>query len=155
MQPLAALALHWTVTVDPLTTAIGFAHVQVEHTLGPHASLYVGPSLRLYDGVLADVNGPYRGYGVEAGLRGFFTGAAPEGAWVMLRGVGARLRTTDAAPESALGGYTSALVGYTGVLGPGFVLSGGLGASYFDYDVGGYGVNGFGVAAHTNLGWAF
>jgi hypothetical protein len=143
---------HWTVTVDPLTTAIGFVHVQVERSLGPRVSVYAGPSLRLFDGVLADTNGPYVGLGGEAGVRGFFTGSAPEGGWVMARGVAARLSTSD---EARFGGYTSGLVGYTGVLGRGLVLSGGLGVSYFAYEVGGYGVAGLAPAAHTNVGWAF
>lgn len=155
MDLLTAAAFSWTVTVDPLTTALGFAHVQVERRLGPRTSAYVGPSLRLYDGLLPAVNGPYRGLGAEVGLRGFFTGEAPEGAWVMVRGVGAHLHTTAGPTEQALGGYASALVGYTGVLGPGLVLSGGLGASVFRYEVGGYGPTGPGVAAHTNVGWAW
>ena len=56
LVPPAALATdapaEWTVTVDPLTTAIGFVHLQVEHTIGPRVSVYAGPSLRLFDGVL-------------------------------------------------------------------------------------------------------
>lgn len=148
-------APRWTLTVDPLTTAIGFVHVQVEHTLGSHASLYLGPSLRLFDGVLPDANGPYLGIGAEAGLRGFFVGTAPEGGWIMLRGVLARLSTKEPEPDAALGGYTSGLVGYTGVFGPGLVLSGGLGLSWFAYGVGDYGVHGFAPAAHSNVGFAF
>ena len=145
----------WTVTVDPLTTAIGFVHVQVEHQLGEHASLYLGPSLRLFDGVLPASNGPYRGLGLEAGLRGFFVGTAPEGGWLMLRGVLARVSTDTPEPEARLGGYTSALVGYTAILGPGLVLSGGAGLSWFHYQVAEYGVHGFAPALHTNIGWAF
>jgi hypothetical protein len=151
----AALAYDWTVTVDPLTAALGFAHVQVEHSLGEHASIYVGPSLRLYDGILPDVNGPYIGLGGEIGVRGFFYGTAPEGGWVMVRGVLAWVSTDTPVPDARLGGYTSALVGWTGILGPGLVLSGGLGVSYFDYGAGSYGVFGFIPAAHTNIGWAF
>ncbi len=141
----------WTVTVDPLTTAIGFVHVQVERVVAPRASLYFGPSLRLFDGVLAPVNGPYVGVGAEVGVRGFFGGQAPEGAWVMARGVVARVSSEG---SSAPGGYTSGLIGYTAVLGPGLVLSGGGGASWFRYGVGGYGVYGFAPALHTNVGWA-
>lgn len=151
----AADAPRWTITVDPLTTAIGFVHVQVEHTLGEHASLYLGPSLRLFDGVLPASNGPYHGLGLEAGLRGFFVGTAPEGGWVMLRGVLARVSTQTPEPEARLGGYTSALIGYTAILGPGLVLSGGAGVSWFHYEVSDYGVHGFAPAAHTNIGWAF
>ncbi|MFN7145310.1 MAG: hypothetical protein ACK4YP_16170, partial [Myxococcota bacterium] len=94
-MPLDAEAPYaWTVTVDPLTAALGFAHVQVERALGARASVYVGPSLRLYDGLLADTNGPYVGLGAEVGVRGFFVGTAPEGGWVMLRGVLARVSTS-------------------------------------------------------------
>lgn len=149
---LAAEPPRWTVTVDPLTTAIGFAHVQVERTLCGRASLYAGPSLRLFDGVLPASNGPYIGLGAEVGLRGFLVGEAPEGAWAMARGVLARVSSGDAAE---VGGYASALVGYTAVLGPGLVLSGGAGASWFDYGVLGHGVHGFAPALHTNVGWAF
>lgn len=150
-----ALIPLWTLTVDPLTTAIGFVHLQVERTLGEHVFVYAGPSLRLYDGILAPVNGPYRGIGAEAGLRGFFVGSAPEGGWLMLRGVLARVVTETPTPTVALGGYTSGLVGYTGIVGPGLVLSGGLGLSWFNYGVRQWGVHGFAPAAHTNLGWAF
>jgi hypothetical protein len=143
---------HWTVTVDPLTTAIGLLHVQVERDLGPHFSLYLSPSVRVFDGILPNFNGPYVGLGVEAGFRGFFVGRAPEGGWVMVRGVLARLSTEDKANP---GGYTSALVGYTGILGPGLVLSGGAGVSYFAYGVQDYGIHGFAPALHTNIGWAF
>lgn len=146
---------HWTVSVDPVTTAIGFVHVQVEHTMGPRASLYLGPSLRLFDGILPPVNGPYIGLGGEVGVRGFFTGAAPEGAWGMVRGVLARVSTDEPTSAAELGGYTSTLVGYTAVMGPGLVLSGGAGVSWFHYGVLDYGVYGFAPALHTNIGWAF
>ena len=147
--------LHWTLTLDPLTTAIGFVHLQVEHTLGEHASLYATPSLRLYNGILPDVNGPYRGYGMEMGVRGFFVGTAPEGGWVMLRGVLASVRTTTPDQTAQLGGYSSALVGYTWISNKQFVLSGGAGISWFNYGVLDYGVHGFAPALHTNLGFAF
>lgn len=145
----------WTVTVDPLTWAIGFAHVQVETRVGSHFSVYTGPSVRAFDGILAGTNGPYVGVGAEVGVRGFFWGEAPRGGWGMVRGVLASVSTGSPPAASALGGYTSALVGYTGVLGPGLVLSGGLGVSYFDYGVADYGVHGVAPAAHTAVGWAF
>ncbi len=151
----------WTVTVDPLTVALGFAHVQVERALHPRASLYVGPSLHLYDGILPALEGSFKGYGVEAGLRGFFVGDAPRGGWVMVRGVVASVSGDPAgAPhERSVGAYTSALVGYTGILGPGLVLSGGAGVSYFDYGTSAanreWGIHGFLPALHTNIGWAF
>lgn len=154
------LAPLWTISVDPLTFAIGFAHVQVERSLGPRASLYVGPSLRLFDGILADTNGPYMGLGIESGVRGFFSGTAPEGGWVMWRGVVARVATTTPPVTATFGAYTSVLAGYTGIFDSnvsngGLVLSGGVGVSYFDYGVQTYGVHGFAPAAHTNVGWAF
>jgi hypothetical protein len=156
MEPLIAAAFAWTVTVDPLTAALGFAHVQVERRLAPRVSLYAGPSLRLYDGLLADVNGPYRGAGLELGVRGFLRPTAPEGAWIMLRGVGARTWTVAPAAEAqGVGGYTSLLVGGTWIGERGLTLSGGLGGSLFAYGIGGYGPQGPAVAAHSNLGWAF
>ncbi len=151
----AAHGFDWTVSVDPLTTALGFVHVQVEHRVGPRVSIYAGPSLRLYDGVLPAIHGPYLGLGGELGVRGFVVGAAPEGAWVMVRGVLARVSTESPRHAAAVGGYTSGLVGYTGILGPGLVLSGGLGVSWFDYGVLDWGVHGVLPAAHTNIGWAF
>jgi hypothetical protein len=143
----------WTLTVDPLTELLGFVHVQVERALGPHFSVYVGPSLRLFDSPLGFPKGPYRGYGAEVGVRGFVWGTAPEGAWVMVRGV---LAAVTSAEGTAPGGYGSLLAGYTGIIGPGFVLSGGLGVSYFSYGPAALGgVHGFIPAAHTALGWAF
>jgi hypothetical protein len=146
--------IEWTVAVDPLTAALGFAHVQVERVLAERGSLYVGPSLRLYDGILPDVNGPYRGLGVEAGARWFPKAEAPAGPWLMVRGVGARLSTTDGTDQHAPGGYTSVLAGGTIIPGGRLVLSGGLGVSYFAYTVGGFGVAGFIPAAHTTVGIA-
>ena len=118
-------------------------------------SVYAGPSLRLFDGVLPATNGPWTAVGAEVGVRGFFTGAAPEGAWGMLRGVLAAASTSAAPEKLEPAGYASALVGYTAILGPGLVLSGGAGISWFDYGAGGLGVHGFAPAAHTSVGWAF
>ena len=155
-MPLPAAAFAWTLTVDPLTAALGFAHLQLERRLSPRLSLYGSPSLRLYDGLLDDVNGPYRGAGLELGLRGFWRPTAPEGLWLMLRGVGAWTWTVDPAPPAAEpGGYASLLVGGTWVGERGLTLSGGLGASVFGYEVGGYGPQGPAVAAHSAAGWAF
>ncbi len=145
----------WTVSVDPLTFAIGIAHVQLERALGKRFSVYAGPSLRCFDGILAATNGPWTAYGAEVGVRGFFTGSAPEGAWGMVRGVLAAASTKDAPGAVKPAGYASALVGYTAILGSGLVLSGGAGVSWFDYGAGGQGVHGFAPAAHTNVGWAF
>ena len=145
----------WTVSIDPLTTAIGFVHLQVERSFGRRVSVYATPSIRFFDGILPRFNGPWYGAGVEVGVRGFFIGNAPKGGWVMLRGVLGNAWLDNAAATSRISGYTSLLVGYTGILGPGIVLSGGAGASYFDYGVAGYGVYGFAPALHTNVGWAF
>jgi hypothetical protein len=141
--------------VDPLTFAIGIAHVQVERALHPRVSIYAGPSLRLFDGILPGFNGPWNAVGAEVGVRGFFVGRAPEGGWVMARGVLAWAREDDQPGRGVLAGYTSALVGYTAIVGPGLVLSGGLGVSWFEYGVAGYGTYGLAPAAHTNVGWAF
>jgi len=146
----------WTIQVDPLTYALGLTHVQVEHRLSPDWSVYAGPNLRLFDGLLDSEHQPYVGIGVEVGVRRFFSGKAPEGGWIEARGVLARLSTTEGvAPASALGGYGSLLVGYTAILGQHFVLAGGLGGQYLDYHVSTYGFGGFFPAAHTALGVAF
>jgi hypothetical protein len=146
---LAAPAV--TVQVDPLTALLGFAHVQVETVLSDRTSLYVGPSLRLYNGILLEPE-PYRGYGLEAGLRVYPWGEAPKGPYLMARGVGAWLRTNDGA-ETSLGGYGSVLGGYQAVLSERWVLSGALGISGFRYEVGDYGIRGPLPAAHTAIGF--
>ena len=144
-----------TVQVDPLTFALGFAHIQFEGALSPRWSLYAGPHLRLFDGLLTEGHEPYVGYGAEVGVRGFFVGEAPEGGWVLARGVLAVATTATPTRQTAPAGYASLLVGYTGILGPGLVLSGGLGAQRIQYTVGDYGIAGFLPAAHTAVGWAF
>ncbi|MFT5582865.1 MAG: hypothetical protein ACI9VR_000442 [Cognaticolwellia sp.] len=154
----------WTVTVDPLTTALGYVHLQVEHRLSPHTSLYIGPHMRLFDGILTAEPEPFVGFGAEAGFRYFFKDQAPQGTWVMARGVLARLNTTysqanplGGAPSQSVewGGYGSALVGYTAIFKERWVLSGGAGFNYLAYDIDGMGASGPFVALHTNLGVAF
>jgi len=145
----------WTLQVDPLTTALGYVHLQVERALTPDWSIYVGPHLRLFDSVLDDKDEPYIGIGVELGVRWFFHGEAPEGAWAQVRGVLAHVTTDDPVEATSAGGYVSALVGYTAILGDVFVLAGGAGVQYLDYGVGGYGVEGVFPALHTALGVAF
>lgn len=156
----ASAAPTWTFQVDPLTFALGLAHVQVERRLGPDWSLYVGPNLRLFDGVLDETHQPYLGFGVEVGVRRFFTGQAPTGCWAEARGVVAYLTSTEstsseAGPAQSIGGYGSLLVGYTGVLWNHLVLSGGLGFQYLAYHLGDYGFGGPFPAAHTAIGVAF
>ncbi len=146
----------WTLTVDPLTTAIGYVHIQVEHALSPRLSLYVGPSLRLFNGILSEDDDDYTGYGVEAGVRWFFFGTAPSGWWAGVRGVAALIQT-DASGETerALGGYGSALAGYTWQPNNWLVLSGGAGIQYIHYKVEEQGTDGLLPALHTAVGVAF
>ncbi len=145
----------WTVTVDPLTVALGYPHLQVERALGDAFSLYAGPHARLFDGLLTETPEPFVGFGVETGLRWFPWGEAPEGAWLMGRTVVAHLHTTEGPAAAELGGYASLLAGYTGIIGDVFVLSGGLGYNQLYYDINGMGASGPFIAAHTNLGVAF
>lgn len=151
----AAESPSWTVTVDPLTTALGYVHLQTERKLSAHTSLYVGPHLRLFDGLLTEGHEPFIGIGAEAGFRVFPWGRSPEGAWAMGRTVLARLSTTEGPKKAKPGGYSSLLVGYTGVIGSHFVLSGGAGVNYLYYDIEQYGSSGVFPALHTNLGVAF
>ncbi len=144
----------WTIQVDPLTTALGFVHVQVERALGDSVSLYLGPSVRLFD-PLSKETGRYTGVGAEAGLRVFPWGGAPQGAWAEVRGVVARLKTSEGERVTALGGYGSVLAGYTWVLRGRWVLAAGLGAQYIHYRVAGLGSVGFLPAAHSTIGVAF
>lgn len=142
----------WTVQVDPLTTALGFVHVQVEYAFTDHFSLYAGPHLRLFNGLIAEPDDDYMGLGAEVGARWFFRGGAPRGWWAQGRGVLAHLSSGE---ETALGGYVSALGGYTWIFDSGFVLSAGLGVQYIRYQVAEQGPRGVLPAAHTTLGFAF
>jgi hypothetical protein len=146
---------HWTLQVDPLTTALGYVHLQAERVASPEVSVYFGPHLRLFDGLGATEHEPYVGLGVEVGVRAYPWGKAPRGAWVLGRGVVADLFTTDGTKQRALGGYGSLLVGYTGIVEEHLVLSGGLGVQRIHYAIGDYGVNGVLPAAHTAIGVAF
>lgn len=153
---LALLLPLWTVQVDPLTTTLGYVHVQVERALSPNWSVYAGPSLRLFDNPLDDEVQDLTGLGLEAGVRWFWGGAAPSGGWVMVRGVGAWL-STDARgrDETAFGGYGSVLGGYTWIFSDRWVLSAGGGVQYLQYTVGGQGTEGPLPALHTTVGFAF
>lgn len=151
----------WTITVDPLTTALGFAHVQVERAFGTDVSFYVGPSLKLWDFPGTEQQ-PYVGLGVELGFRWYWHARAgrrglyaPEGPWLMARGVVAHLHTTDGSAQTSLGNYLSALAGYSWIVGDHFTFALGAGVQRLDYAVGDYGIEGILPALHTNLGVAF
>lgn len=151
----ALLAPNWTVQIDPLTTALGFAHVQVERALAPNWSVYLGPSLRLFNPPFGDQH-DLTGLGAEAGVRWFFRPEAPAGFWLGARGVLAHLSTeARGREETGLGGYGSVLGGHTWILGGWCVLAAGLGVQYLHYTVGGEGPEGILPAAHTTFGVAF
>ncbi len=152
LAPLALAAPHGTVQIDPLTVLLGFPHVQVELVLAPSFSIYVGPHLRLFSAPWSEPE-PYIGIGGEVGLRWYPFGRAPEGWWLLGRGVLAHLIARGG--DTSVGGYGSALAGYTHVFGEWFVLSGGAGAQRFAYTVGDYGVEGWAPALHTAVGVAF
>lgn len=156
LQSSQAEESSWTVTVDPLTFALGPMHIQVERKLADNWSLYATPSIRVFDApwVPEEDKEDFQAYGVEAGLRYFPKGEALTGPWIMTRGVLAYMKTSDGS-ESNLGGYGSVLGGYTAIFADRWVLAGGLGLQYFQYTVGGMGLTGFSPAAHTNLGIAF
>lgn len=151
---LADEAPRFTLQLDPLTTALGFLHLQLERALGDNASIYVGPSVRLFD-PLEKKPGHYWGAGAELGVRVFPWGEAPRGPFAQVRGVLARLRTEEQGGATAAGGYASALFGYTWIFSDRWVLSAGLGAQYIHYRVGELGPVGVLPAAHTTLGVAF
>lgn len=157
LLPLPALAAPptWTLQIDPLTTALGFAHVQVEHAPSPQWSVYAGPHLRLFDSPLTGERLQMTGLGVEVGVRRFVTGAAPQGAWLQVRGVAARVASHLPAEAAQFGGYVSALAGCTWIWQDFWVLAGGLGGQYIDYTVAGRGPRGLFPAAHTAVGVAF
>jgi hypothetical protein len=144
----------WTLQVDPLTTALGFVHIQVEYAIDDHWSVYAGPSLRLFNGLLAeDGDVDFTGLGGEVGLRWFFNGGAPAGWWAQVRGVLAHLSVDDAAATGA-GGYVSLVAGHTWIIDGWFVLAAGLGVQYLDYEIAGSGPKGILPAAHTTIGVA-
>lgn len=146
----------WTIQVDPLTTALGFTHLQVERVLAPRWSVYAGPHLHLFSNVFADPPEDFLGLGLEVGVRRYFRPGAPRGAWILARGVVARLSDEENGQEQVeLGGYGSALVGYTWLWKERLVLSGGAGAQFIDYEINGEGVQGLLPALHTALGIAF
>ncbi|TNE44761.1 MAG: DUF3575 domain-containing protein [Deltaproteobacteria bacterium] len=146
----------WTITVDPLTTALGLVHIQVERAFGEHVSLYVGPNFRLFNGILPNFQGDFLGFGVEVGLRWFPTKRAPFRWWVGVRGVLAHLRAdTQDGLRTSIGGYVSILAGYTWLVARWLVLSAGVGVQYLHYQVDGMGVEGVLPALHTNIGVAF
>lgn len=65
----------------------------------------------------------------------------------MVRGLGASVRRTDRDNTSGLGGYISALGGYTSIFDDVFVV--GLGIQRIDYTVDDLGIRGTLPAAHT------
>lgn len=144
----------WTIQIDPLTTFLGFEHVQIERALGCSGTAYVGPHLRLFSPPTGPEE-PFVGLGVEVGGRWFPWARAPTGAWLGARAVGSYLFTLDESADPALGGYASILAGYTWVFADHYVLSGGAGVQYFHYKVGDYGVEGVFPALHTAVGFAF
>ncbi len=147
----------WNVQVDPLTYALGIAHVYLEGAISDNFSFYVGPNMRLYDGIINDTPEPYVGLGLELGGRWFPWGRAPSGAWLQVRTVGAIL-LSDApnTPSQALGGYAGVLGGYTWILADRWVLSAGLGIQRFAYRIGDFGLpTTLYPAAHTAIGVAF
>jgi len=144
----------WTVQVDPLTTALGFVHVQLERRLARAFSIYAGPHARLFRGLGADESEDHKGYGLEVGARWFFLArrGAPAGAWAQVRGVLARVSKDD---QSQAGGYVSALAGYTFIVSHRWVFALGLGVQYINYQAAGVGTEGVLPAAHTTVGLAF
>lgn len=148
-------APRWTVSVDGLTVALGYPHVLIERGVTPKLSLYAGPHARLFDAPWSEVTEPFVGLGAEFGARWFPWGEAPAGAWVAGRGVVAHLQTTEGPKETAVGGYGSALAGYTWIPWGRLVLSGGLGVQRIHYVVAGMGTDTWFPAAHTAVGVAF
>ncbi|GEM_PF-1893977 len=154
-SPSASADLKWTVQVDPLTTALGFAHIQIERVLSEDLSIYLGPSLRLYSSVFDAEPSPFTGLGVEGAVRYFISGTAPRGMWVQARGVFARLSTDKDGGQTGWGGYGSAIFGYTWIFSDRWVAALGAGVNYLKYTIAGMGTEGWLPGAHTAIGLAF
>ncbi len=144
----------YTLQFDPLTAALGYMHLQLEHAVTPSFSYYVSPHARTHSSLINYTYEPYNSIGVEAGLRFFFKKQAPEGLWIGARGTIARL-STERQTTAEPGGYVSALGGYTWISKNGFVLSGGAGVQYINYNIAGMGPKGIFPALHTAFGTAF
>ncbi len=153
-RAVAAEAADHTVQIDPLTTALGFAHVQVERVIAPQWSFYAGPHVRAFPSLWGNEQLPMRGAGIELGLRRFWRPSAPNGWWTQVRGVAAYTWRTDS-EQTGLGYSASALVGYTAIFSGRWVLAGGLGVNYLRYGPPGARIGGVLPAAHTTIGVAF
>jgi hypothetical protein len=154
--PFYTILPQWTISVDPLTTALGFAHVQIERVLAPKLSIYFGPHLHVYKSVFSKEPEDYIGIGAEIGLRRFLRPYAPKGLWGQVRGVLAHVSIdNNGTKETGAGGYVSALVGYTWIFRERLVLASGAGVQYINYQIAGQGLEGMLPALHTNIGFAF
>ncbi len=143
--------VNWTLQVDPLTTYLGYVHLQLERKLSSNFSVYAGPHARLFSAPGLTVE-DHRGVGVELGVRYYPWGEALRGPWALVRGVGAYIYDDN---NEDFGGYISALVGYTYILNNFWVFSGGAGVQYIKYQAGDVGPNSIFPALHTAIGIAF
>lgn len=147
---------NWTITVDPLTVALGYPHIQIERRVSGSVTFYGGPHFRLFDGILTDGTEPFYGAGGELAARWFPFGSAPSGLWLSGRTVAAHLWTYDTEEIArSFGGYSSGLVGFTWIPFGWLVLSGGAGVQYIYYDIEDFGRRSFFPALHTAVGIAF
>lgn len=151
----------WTLTVDPLTTVLGFVHLQVERSFGDYISVYASPHIRFFNSVLGNLQGDFYGLGIELCFRVFPLGGAPFGWWVSVRGVLANLWSDVGPQKSTPGGYVSVLTGYSWLFFGWLTLSAGIGAQYLHYQIASHqpdkpwGIKTFLIALHTNVGVAF
>ncbi len=146
----------WTITVDPLTVALGYPHLQIERRVSRSMTVYGGPHLRLFDSLLAEEHEPFYGAGGELAVRWFPFGSAPSGLWLSGRTVVAHLWTYDTEEIArSFGGYSSGLIGFTWIPFGWLVVSGGAGVQYLYYDIEDFGTRSFYPALHTAVGIAF
>lgn len=147
---------NWTITVDPLTVALGYPHIQIERRINSSLSVYAGPHARLFDSIFEEGSESFYGLGAEAAVRWFPFGSAPSGFWLSARTVAAHLKTYDVMdPTSSFGGYSSGLAGFTWIPFNWLVLSGGAGVQYLYYDIEDLGLRTLYPAMHTAVGIAF
>jgi hypothetical protein len=123
---------HNLIDINPLSLLFGKLSVEYEHSLGPGASLLLGPQVQFFDAPV--LNGSSSGasvqaYGLTLGLHFFPSYTAPAGFWL---GPEAQLDwaagTANGSSASGADIAINGIVGYTFMPAPHLAISLGIGA---------------------------